>query len=215
MHATATRYCVGAAGFPGLSSQLGAELGHRLVDLLLKPVELGQQQRHGLLEIDWGSRSLSRRGAPATVSRRTWQSILQRAPFAQRDVGDLVVKDHRVGASSPPTQRSRSWCRQAVRSGAVAGVVWLPRGPRVLLRAFELEKAPYEVRLEARYRPDWLPIPLGGVARLVAESSADAVRSPLPTRSRVRGPVRPAPSWNDPAGPGAGDLVELLASLGR
>jgi predicted trehalose synthase len=36
-----------------------------------------------------------------------------------------------------------------------------------LLRAFELEKACYEVRYEANFRPDWISLPLGAIERLV------------------------------------------------
>ena len=38
-----------------------------------------------------------------------------------------------------------------------------------LLRALELEKACYEVRYEANFRPGWVPLPLGAIERLVAQ----------------------------------------------
>jgi maltose alpha-D-glucosyltransferase/alpha-amylase len=42
---------------------------------------------------------------------------------------------------------------------------------RVLLEAYLLEKAMYEVGYEANNRPDWLPIPAAGVAELLRGSS--------------------------------------------
>jgi maltokinase len=42
-----------------------------------------------------------------------------------------------------------------------------PRKAGVLLRAFEMDKAVYEVVYEARNRPTWVPIPLGSLEKLV------------------------------------------------
>ena len=40
-----------------------------------------------------------------------------------------------------------------------------------LLRIFELEKAVYELRYELSHRPDWVPVPVAGIMRLLEEAA--------------------------------------------
>ena len=65
-----------------------------------------------------------------------------------------------------------SACRQAFLDGYAARSGQDLRRQRVLLDAFELDKAIYESRYEALNRPAWLPVPLAAVRRLVAQRSS-------------------------------------------
>ncbi|MDI3404434.1 maltokinase N-terminal cap-like domain-containing protein [Streptomyces cavernicola] len=69
------------------------------------------------------------------------------------------------------THRAPAWaaaCRDAYCDGYAEAAGHDPRAERVLLRAYETDKAVYEVLYEARHRPDWLPVPMSAIRRLAA-----------------------------------------------
>ena len=66
--------------------------------------------------------------------------------------------------SASSTGTSRPWTSPCCRP---------PRARRArLLTVFELEKAVYELRYELDNRPDWVAIPVAGIARLLEEPVA-------------------------------------------
>jgi maltokinase len=50
-----------------------------------------------------------------------------------------------------------------------------PREQPVLMRAYETDKAVYEVVYEARNRPSWLPIPMQAIVRLAGTAQPEEV----------------------------------------
>ncbi|MCD7439387.1 maltokinase [Streptomyces lincolnensis] len=88
-----------------------------------------------------------------------------------RDIAGMLRSFDYAAHSAPSAGPSVSgWaetCRAAYCSGyaEVSGVD--PRTDPVLLRAYETDKAIYEVVYEARHRPDWLPVPMAAIERYV------------------------------------------------
>jgi maltokinase len=102
----------------------------------------------------------------------------KRSPL--RDVAGML-RSFAYAASASDLQRGRpapeGWeerAREAFLGGYLETVdpVLLPPGEaptRTLLSIFELEKAVYELRYELNNRPDWVSIPVAGIARLLEE----------------------------------------------
>ncbi|MFI1768165.1 maltokinase [Streptomyces sp. NPDC020800] len=86
---------------------------------------------------------------------------------AVRDIAGMLRSfDYAALSASPPAPAWAQGCRAAYCSGYAEITGRDPRTERVLLRAYETDKAVYEVVYEARHRPDWLPVPLSAVRRL-------------------------------------------------
>ncbi|PWI15464.1 maltokinase [Streptomyces sp. Act143] len=87
----------------------------------------------------------------------------------ERDVAGMLRSfDYAALSTDPPAPGWAHACRAAFCSGyaEIAGVD--PRTDPVLLRAYETDKAIYEVVYEARHRPDWLPVPMAAIERYAA-----------------------------------------------
>ena len=84
-------------------------------------------------------------------------------PLVVGDYSELAAEDGRATAW---IQANRDAFLEGYL-GVAGGAGWLTGDHELLLRALELDKAVYEVMYEARHRPAGLPIPLGGIRRLL------------------------------------------------
>ena len=83
-----------------------------------------------------------------------------------RDVAGMLRSfDYAAHSAGPRAEGWADVCRAAYCSGYAEVSGRDPRTDPVLLRAYETDKAIYEVVYEARHRPDWLPVPLAAIER--------------------------------------------------
>jgi maltokinase len=132
-------------------------------------------------------------------------------PMAERRRPDLPVRDvagmlrsfdYVAGATElvhpESSEEARAWAasaRQAFIDGYVGASGMDLTRYRDLLAAFELDKAVYEAIYETRNRPDWAPIPMRAIAKLLEtgplEASADAADG---SGATTDAPAEPTPA---------------------
>ncbi|WP_434596827.1 maltokinase N-terminal cap-like domain-containing protein [Streptomyces sp. A5-4] len=119
-----------------------------------------------------------------------------------RDVAGMLRSfDYAARSCEPWAPGWAERCRAAFCEGYAHTSGSDPREEPELLRAYETDKAIYEVLYEARHRPDWLPVPLAAVHRLAAEAK------PVPSAaasSAEKPDVQPDVAQPPPAGPQTG-----------
>jgi maltokinase len=89
-------------------------------------------------------------------------------PPARDIAGMLRSFDYAAHSHRPVVAGWADACRAAYCTGYAEVSGADPRTDPVLLRAYETDKAVYEVLYEARHRPDWLPVPMAAIRRLAA-----------------------------------------------
>ncbi|MFF8608319.1 maltokinase [Streptomyces sp. NPDC015346] len=86
---------------------------------------------------------------------------------AVRDVAGMLRSfDYAARTHRPWNPEWAARCRDAYCAGYAEAAGTDPRADPALLRAYETDKAVYEVVYEARHRPDWLPVPMAAIERL-------------------------------------------------
>lgn len=138
-------------------------------DLAKRDVPLPVQRIHGdfhlgqVLRTPAGWVILDFEGEPARTPAE------RRAPsHPLRDVAGMLRSLEYAATAHTPSrewadQHRAAFCRGYAQAGGPD-----PATQEVLFRAFEFDKAVYEVLYEARNRPTWLHVPLGSLAHLVS-----------------------------------------------
>ncbi|TGN81713.1 maltokinase [Streptomyces bauhiniae] len=88
---------------------------------------------------------------------------------AVRDIAGMLRSfDYAAHSAKTPAPDWAHACRAAYCTGYAEVTGRDPRTDPVMLRAYETDKAIYEVVYEARHRPEWLAVPMSAVRRLAS-----------------------------------------------
>ncbi|MFI0984647.1 maltokinase N-terminal cap-like domain-containing protein [Streptomyces exfoliatus] len=146
---------------PGLRAVFAAAsgaAGGNAVQRIHGDLHLGQTLRGS----DGGWAVIDFEGEPAKTldERRSPQPTVRDVAGMLRSF-DYAARTHRPWNADWATR-----CRAAFCTGYAEAAGADPRADPALLRAYETDKAVYEVVYEARHRPDWLPVPMSAIERL-------------------------------------------------
>lgn len=145
---------------PGLRAVFAAASGGAAVQRVHGDLHLGQTLRGS----DGGWAVIDFEGEPAKPldERRSPQPTVRDIAGMLRSF-DYAARTHRPWNADWATRCRAAYCTGYAETAGVD-----PRADPALLRAYETDKAVYEVVYEARHRPDWLPVPMSAIERLAA-----------------------------------------------
>ncbi|MFG3487336.1 maltokinase [Streptomyces sp. NPDC094447] len=148
---------------PGLRAVFAAAsgtAGDGVVQRIHGDLHLGQTLRGS----DGGWAVIDFEGEPAKPldERRSPQHPVRDVAGMLRSF-DYAARTHRPWNADWAARSRAAYC-----TGYAEAAGEDPRTDPALLRAYETDKAVYEVVYEARHRPDWLPVPMSAIERLAA-----------------------------------------------
>lgn len=171
------------AALPGLAADLEPLAGLRKIRIH-GDYHLGQVLR--TTRDDWAIFDFEGEPARPLPERRRKHAALKDVAGMLRSLDYLAFAAGRARAAAARPALDAPWrgaARQAFWSGYRDRLQAAPGDPGLLPRAsgaaeralafFETEKAVYEIAYELSHRPDWLPIPLAGLARLLGVTPAE------------------------------------------